>query len=273
MVKEALLAMLCMFICYAGSYITGSSMMDRPIVVGAVAGLMLGDVQTGLIIGATLEAVFMGAVNVGGVISSEPAIATVLAVTFSVVTDISQQAAVTLTIPIGVLAAFVLLFMKNGIMTLFAPILDKFAAANNQKGVTFLHFFTWFIYYGIYSFMAFLGVVLGTKPIQQLVDNIPKSLMAGLETAGGLLPAVGFAILMKMLWDNKLAVFYLLGFVLTVYLKLPAVAVACLGAVIVVATSLRDSEMLRIENAKQKVAAATNSNLSVKDQEEEDFFA
>ena len=31
--------------------------------------------------------------------------------------------------------------------------------------------------------------------------------MNGLSAAGGLLPAVGFAMLMKLLWDNKLAVF------------------------------------------------------------------
>lgn len=64
--------------------------------------------------------------------------------------------------------------------------------------------------------------------------------MNGLSAAGGLLPAVGFAMLMKMLWDNKLAVFYLLGFILTAYLKLPAIAVAAIGFVICVVTAQRD---------------------------------
>lgn len=274
MINEALIAMLVIFICYAGSYLTGNSYIDRPIVVGAVAGLFLGDLQAGLIIGGTLEAVFMGAINVGGVISSEPAIATVLAVTFSVVTDISQEAAVTLTIPIGVLAAFVLLVLKNGVMIAFAPVLDRFAAANNQKGIVFIHFLSWFIYYGIYSIMAFIGVYVGASAIESLVQHIPETLMAGLETAGGLLPAVGFATLMKMLWDNKLGIFFLLGFILTVYLELPAVAVSCIGIAIVVLTAFRDKEVIDLRAQKSQLAVSTGSdNLTKEKQEEEDFFA
>ncbi len=271
--KVALIAMLVMFICYAGSYLTGNSYIDRPIVIGAVTGLFLGDLKAGLTIGATLEAVFMGALNVGGVISSEPAIATVLAVTFAVSTNISQKAAVTLTIPIGVLAAFVLLALKNGVMIIFAPILDKFAAKNNQKGIITIHFLSWFIYYGIYAVIAFLGVIAGSSAISALVKFIPQNLMAGLNAAGGLLPAVGFATLMKILWDNKLAVFYLLGFVLTIYLNLPAVAVACIGIAIVVVMAFRDKDILNLKMNKSTAKSSVNSNLSKKQQEEEDFFA
>ena len=49
-------------------------------------------------------------------------------------------------------------------------------------------------------------------------------------------------MLMKLLWDNKLAVFYILGFVLTAYLQLPAVAVAVIGTVICVVSAQRDVE-------------------------------
>ncbi|WEV51364.1 PTS sugar transporter subunit IIC [Lactobacillus sp. ESL0731] len=273
MLKAALIAMLVMLLCYAGSYLTGNSYIDRPIVIGAVAGLFLGNLKLGLTIGATLEAVFMGALNVGGVISSEPAIATVLAVTFAVTTNISQKAAVTLTIPIGVLAAFVLLALKNGVMIIFAPILDKLAATNNQKGLIFIHFLSWFIYYGIYAVMTFIGVYAGSSAISSLVKFIPQNLMAGLNTAGGLLPAVGFATLMKILWDNKLAVFYLLGFVLTIYLNLPAVAIACIGIAIVVVMAFRDKDILDLKKKKSAMTTKVNSSLDQKQQEEEDFFA
>lgn len=60
MLNVALLSALSYFICYAGNWMFGQSMSDRPIFIGAVTGLLLGDLQQGLIIGATLEAVFMG---------------------------------------------------------------------------------------------------------------------------------------------------------------------------------------------------------------------
>lgn len=77
--------------------------------------------------------------------------------------------------------------------------------------------------------------------------------MNGLSAAGGLLPAVGFAMLMKMLWDNKLAVFYLLGFILTAYLKLPAVAVAAIGLVICVVTAQRDLVLMNLSQTTAKI--------------------
>lgn len=50
----------------------------------------MGDVKTGVIIGASLEAIFMGAVNIGGAISAEPVTATALAVAFTVGAGIDQ---------------------------------------------------------------------------------------------------------------------------------------------------------------------------------------
>ena len=40
--------------------------IHRPIVTGLIVGLILGDVNTGLITGATLELVWIGAVAIGG---------------------------------------------------------------------------------------------------------------------------------------------------------------------------------------------------------------
>ena len=41
----------------------GTPMVIRPIVVCPIVGLALGDLKTGLLIGATLELVFMGAIS------------------------------------------------------------------------------------------------------------------------------------------------------------------------------------------------------------------
>ena len=63
MTVTALLAALSYFICYGGNWLLGQCMIERPIVVGAVTGLLLGDLPTGLIMGASLEAIFMGSVK------------------------------------------------------------------------------------------------------------------------------------------------------------------------------------------------------------------
>ncbi|SQB58738.1 PTS system protein [Clostridium perfringens] len=264
MLMHALMAALSVFICFAGNYLTGQSMMERPLVVGLVTGILMGDMKTGILMGAALEAVFLGNVNIGGVIAAEPVTATTLATTFAIISHVETKAAITLAIPIGMLAAFVVMFLKNVLMNVFAPALDDAARENNQKKIVALHYGTWALYYLIISAISFLGVLLGSGPVNALVENIPAKLMNGLSAAGGLLPAVGFAMLMKLLWDNKLAVFYLLGFILTAYLKLPAVAVAVVGVV----TSQRD---LQISNLV--LAGPKGSGQMTKEDEEEEFFA
>lgn len=272
MLTYAIIAFFIVFFCSSVNYLTGQSMIERPLVVGLLTGLCMGDMTTGILIGAALEAVFMGNVNIGGVISAEPVTATALAVTFAIISNVEQQAAITLAIPIGMLAAFVVMFLKNVFMNIFAPALDKFARENNQKGIVFLHYFSFVVYFFILASITFIGVLAGSGPIEQLVNNIPEALMNGLKAAGGLLPAVGFALLMKLLWNNKLAVFYLLGFILTAYLKLPAVAVAALGFVICLVSAQRDLELNELRSLRQ--ATSPSNNVANTDQaEEDDFFS
>ena len=84
MLMHATMAALAVFICFAGNYLTGQSMMERPLVVGLVTGILMGDMKTGVLMGASLEAIFLGNVNIGGVIAAEPVTATTLATTFAI---------------------------------------------------------------------------------------------------------------------------------------------------------------------------------------------
>ena len=63
---NAFLVALAVFICVGGAELIGFTMLNRPIVIGPLVGLLLGDLHTGVIIGASLEAVFMGVVNICG---------------------------------------------------------------------------------------------------------------------------------------------------------------------------------------------------------------
>ncbi|WP_125763941.1 PTS mannose/fructose/sorbose/N-acetylgalactosamine transporter subunit IIC [Companilactobacillus hulinensis] len=281
MFREAFLAALTVFICYGGNWLFGQTMIERPLVVGMIAGLIFGDMRTGIIMGASLEAIFMGAVDIGGALSAEPVTATVLATTFAIVLNVNEKAALALAVPIGVLAAFVSMFMKNVVMNLFAPLVDKYAEENRPRAIAVMHFSMWFINYFIFSLITFFSVLEGAKPVQQMVNSIPDNLMAGLAATGGLLPAVGFAILMRMLWSKQLAPYFFLGFILVAYLELPSVAVAALGIILVLVTSFKDKQLLDMKNKQKElenrpvVASGTtdSGNETQAEQEEEDFFS
>ena len=110
---------------------------------------------------------------------------------------------------------------------------------------------------------------LGAEPVAAIVDQIPANVMAGLNAVGALLPAVGMALLLKMLWSKELAVYFFLGFVLYIYLGMPMIAIAVIGVVFAVIQALRDKELFDLVHSGVAVAATTDSAMS----DEEDFFA
>lgn len=269
MLGLAFMAWLTVVICYGGNWILGQCMIERPIVVGLVAGLLMGDVSTGCIIGASLEAIFMGAVNIGGAISAEPVTATALAVAFTVGAGVEQSAAITIAVPVGVVTAFLSIAMNNILLNFFSAPFDNMAKAGNERGLAAQHWLLWFFKYAVFALIAFLGVYLGAEPVSQIVNQIPENLMNGLNAVGSLLPAVGMALLLQMLWSGQLAVFFFLGFVLYIYLGLPMIAIAAIGVVIAVLQALRDKQLFDMEHKGIAAAVTTDAATS----EEEDFFA
>ena len=271
MLVPALQAFLATFLALGINWYVGQCMSERPIVAGLIAGIIFGDIPTGVMIGCALEAIFMGAVNVGGAVSAEPVTATVVTVAFVVATGMNQGVAITAVgTPLGLVAGIIYLMLFNVFMSLFAPAVDWAARTGNgsEKRLLMVRWIGLFVKYFLLAIPSFLAVYIGAEPVAALASQIPENVIAGFTTCGNLLPAVGMALLLKMLWDKKLAVYYLLGFVLVIYLNLPMVAVAALGAVIVVVTALRDMEILDLK----KHGIATSSS-SAEEEEEEDFFA
>ena len=270
MIGLAFMAWLTVLICYGGNWVLGQCMIERPLVVGLVAGILMGDIKTGVIIGASLEAIFMGAVNIGGAISAEPVTATTLAVAFTVGAGIDQSAAITLAVPVGVVTAFLSIAMNNVVLALFTAPFDKMAADGNEKGLAVQHFLLWFFKYAAFGLIAFLGVYIGAEPVAAIVNQIPANVMSGLNAVGALLPAVGMALLLQMLWSKELAVYFFLGFTLYQYLGMPMIAIAVIGVIVAIVSALRDKEIFDLERKGVKVegAAATSAN-----DDEEDFFA
>ncbi|WP_195449786.1 PTS mannose/fructose/sorbose/N-acetylgalactosamine transporter subunit IIC [Parolsenella catena] len=271
MLVPALQAFLATFLALGINWYVGQCMSERPIVAGLIAGIIFGDIPAGVMIGCALEAIFMGAVNVGGAVSAEPVTATVVTVAFVVATGMNQGVAITAVgTPLGLVAGIIYLMLFNVFMSLFAPAVDWAARTGNgsEKRLLMVRWIGWFVKYFLLAIPSFLAVYIGAEPVAALASQIPENVIAGFTTCGNLLPAVGMALLLKMLWDKKLAVYYLLGFVLVIYLNLPMVAVAALGAVIVVVTALRDMEILDL-----KKHGITASSSSAEEEEEEDFFA
>ncbi|WP_010238499.1 PTS mannose/fructose/sorbose/N-acetylgalactosamine transporter subunit IIC [Clostridium arbusti] len=266
MLVQAILVALAVFICVGGAELAGLTMLNRPIVIGPVVGLLLGDLHTGVLIGAALEAVFMGVVNIGGAQAAEPGIATAVGAAFAIMLGGGSEVALTLAIPIGILGLQIKNLLYIFLVGFFAPVFDKLAVKGEERKIVTLHFGLWAVNWFLYSLVAFFGILVGSDAVQALLNSIPKFVLNGLTICGNLLPAVGMAMLLKLLWNNKICVFYFLGFVVVAYFKLPLVALAAIGIIIAIVIAFSDYDK------SQLAKVGVNQNTSLGNSEEEDFF-
>lgn len=77
-----------------------------------------------------------------------------------------------------------------------------------------------------------LAVIFGPSLINTILAHTPEWLTNGLTVAGGLLPAVGIGLLLRYLPTKEYFSYLLIGFVLAVYLKMPLLGVALIGAAV-----------------------------------------
>ncbi|WP_203245827.1 PTS mannose/fructose/sorbose/N-acetylgalactosamine transporter subunit IIC [Sporosarcina beigongshangi] len=212
----------------------GTPMVIRPIVVSTIIGLALGDVQTGLLVGATLELVFMGFIQVGG-----------------------AEVALALALPIAILAQSlkVVVFIVRSYFMKYAMSLAKTA---NIKGLITLNMAGLVLQCLMYFVVGFVAIVFGSTAVEAFVNNIPEVIMNGLQVAGGLLPAVGFGLLLLPMMSKFNVLYFIFGFALFAYVNLPILGITLFGVVL--------AFILTYEMPGKNVAVA-GSNI-----DEEDLF-
>lgn len=236
---------------------TGVSMFMRPIVVGALTGIVMGDIPTGVIIGGTLELAFLGNVSIGAAMPPEFITGTVLAAAFSIDQGTGIKNAITLGLPIATL----MVIIQNAVFVFVYPFVIKIADRFANEGEADKVGWTQFIC-GFFTRALPIGLVIGfsyyfgSSAISALLNAIPEFVKKGMTISTGIMPALGFAILLRMMINKKMAVFYILGFILAAYLKLPSLAISILGFIIAI---------IIISNRNQAQATASSTS------EEDDF--
>ena len=212
-------------------YQLGTLYAFRPIVLCPLVGLVLGDLQSGLAIGASLELLFMGSISIGAYVPPDETIGGVLACAFAIQLGQSTEAAIALAMPIATLC----LAIKN-ILNAALPILvdraDVFSARGNLKGVYAMHFLIGSTGIIMAFLLCSLSFYLGADAIQGVLDFIPDFVLAGFGVAANILPAMGFAMLGRLVLTKQLVPFYFLGFLLCSYANVPVLGVALIAIII-----------------------------------------
>lgn len=187
----------------------------QPIVMGPVIGAILGDMHTGLIVGATYQLMTIGNMPVGGAQPPNAVIGGIMSVIFAISSGLEPNAAVAAAIPFALLGQYgvTLLF------TVMAPIMakaDEYAKDANPKGIERLNYGAMAAIGTIFGIIVVLFFLAGSAYGSELARRIPDVFMHGLSVAGGMMKYVGFAVLLRLMISRDLWGFFLAGFALAV---------------------------------------------------------
>ena len=230
---QALLVGLVVFIGKA-DYFVGTAMLGRPLVLGALVGIILGDVKTGVMIGFQLELVFMGMYAIGASIPPDMIVGSVLGTAFAITTGNGMETAITIAMPAAILSAFVVNLFYGVITPIMARAADRFAEEGKYKKIEAIFLSNGFLFDLTFAVIAFVAFLFGGDAVQAVVSAIPGWLTSGITIAAGILPCTWFCTADQHdIVCRKVAVFFLFGFLLSAYLGVSTVGIVCFSVVIV----------------------------------------
>ena len=111
---------------------------------------------------------------------------------------------------------------------------DKYAEDGNYKGVERMHLTAGFGLSLMLGLVVMISFMVGSKTVGNLLAMIPEFIQHGLSVATGLIPALGFAMLARLLINKQVAPYFFLGFALAAYLEIPVTGIAIFGAIVAV---------------------------------------
>lgn len=262
MITQAFIVVLGYWLISAADSFLGTQAVSRPIVVAPVIGLLLGDLHTGLIMGASLEAIFMGISAIGGSTPADATMGSVIATAFAILSGYDIEASFALALPIGTIMSGFDSF-TTPVWAALAPVWERLAVENEKKFMVCLTLFQIFIAPSIKLIILFISIAFGVEALQLALNSCPSWITAGIGASSGMLIGVGLSILLSMIYSLETIPYLFVGYIGAKILGLSTLTIAILGAVIALAQFFNEKKILDLKKAQ---------NNMYNQKAEEDFF-
>lgn len=211
----------------------GSISLRQPIVSGTLVGIILGQPVQGCIIGATVNTLYLGFVNAGGTLPTDPGIGGVVGTALALSSGASPEVAMSIAIPLGIMGTMIW-NLRQTVNIFFVHRMDRYAEIGDTKKMAFWQ--TWPTQlFGILVTLipCALLVYFGAAQTQIILGKLAGTPLHVLTVIGGILPAIGIAMILKMLnTRNGILLFFVFGFYLRAYSGITMLAVAIFAVVI-----------------------------------------
>lgn len=210
----------------------------QPIVACTLIGLVSGYLEEGIILGGSLQMIALGWANIGAAVAPDAALASVASAIIMVkglggATDAQTviDSAIAVAIPLSVAGLFLTMVCR----TLAIPIvhfMDAAAEKGNFRGIE-----TWqiiaILMQGVrIAIPAVALCYIPAEAVQTALEAMPAWLADGMSIGGGMVAAVGYAMVINMMATKETWPFFALGFVVACISEITLIGLGVIGVVI-----------------------------------------
>lgn len=205
-----------------------------PLWTGFLVGIALGNPMLGMKAGAYINLAYLGWITAGGTMPGNLPVAAVFGPAMTILSGADPSLGVSFAVPFslfGILTFQITMSMN----ALWVHRAEKYLDEGRITAMRVMNF----VPSGILNFLicgvpAFILVYFGSGVMKDLLAAIPASFVQAMQVVGGMMPALGIAMLLNFMGQKKIMPFYFLGFLLAVYFHLSTIGVTMIAAVMAI---------------------------------------
>lgn len=207
--------------------------LHQPIITVTLIGLITGNLAEALVLGGSLQLIVLGWMNIGAAQAPDAAIAGTISAILVLVHGASNEEGIALAIPLAIAGQLLTIFVRTLSVGL-GHYADSKAEDGNVRGVE-LAALAGLLLQGLrVAIPSFLVLIISASAVTSALNAIPDWLTGGLAVGGGMIVAVGYAMVINMMASKQTWPFFFLGFALAALTELNLIAMGIIGLALAV---------------------------------------
>lgn len=203
----------------------------QPLVACTLIGLVTGDLVPCIMLGGSLQLIALGWANIGAAVAPDAALASVAS---SIILVLGGQgtkgvsSAIGLAIPLAVAGLFLTMLAR----TLAVPIIhimDRAADRGDFRSIDIWHVIAICMQGLRIAIPAAALLFIPASAVRGVLGAMPAWLTDGMTIGGGMVVAVGYAMVINMMSSREVWPFFILGFVIATVTNLTLIAIGAIG--------------------------------------------
>lgn len=203
----------------------------QPLVACTLIGLVTGNLEAGIVLGGTLQMIALGWANIGAAVAPDAALASVASAIILVLGGQGVKgvpSAIAIAVPLAVAGLFLTMIVRT-IAVPIVHLMDAAAEEGNIRTVEMWHIIAVCLQGVRIAVPAAALLFIPAQTVQSFLESMPAWLTDGMAIGGGMVVAVGYALVINMMATKEVWPFFAIGFCLAAVSDLTLIALGVIA--------------------------------------------